>query len=138
MTLPTYSFLPWLRRGVATTITAADGDRTIATRATTHVDLTLSGDPVAGGAELTADVAQDVALYGPGDVIGIDQRAVVRTEPRSWITNFEGNYLAAIDFYDEDFPWRYTRPRPAATTCGCGRGSRWSCWPRASSPTEPT
>lgn len=113
MTLPTYSFLPWLRRGVATTITAADGDRTIATRTTTHVDLTLSGDPVAGGAELTADVAQDVALYGPGDVIGIDQRAVVRTEPRSWITNFEGNYLAAIDFYDEDFPWRYTPAAPS-------------------------
>ena len=22
--------------------------------------------------------------------------------------NFESNYLAAVDFYDEDFPWRYT------------------------------
>lgn len=113
MTLPTYSFLPWLRQGVATTISAADGDHTVATRATTHVELHLSGDPVAGGAELIQTFAQDIALYSPGDIIGIDQRAIVRTEPRKWITNFEGNYLATVDFYDEDFPWRYT---PAAAS----------------------
>ena len=39
---------------------------------------------------------------------------VVRTEPRDWVTNFETNYLAAIDFYDEDFPWRYTPAAPDA------------------------
>jgi hypothetical protein len=112
VTLPTYSFLPWLRQGVASTITSADGDHTIGARATTHVELRLDGDPVGGGAELTQTLAQDVALYGPGDVIGVDQRALIRTEPRSWITNFEGNYLAAVDFYDEDFPWRYTPAAP--------------------------
>ena len=45
--------------------------------------------------------------------MGIDPRAVIRTEPRAGVSNFESNYLAAIDFYDEDFPWRYT-PAPAA------------------------
>ena len=34
-----------------------------------------TGDPVGGGAELTATVAQDIALYGPGDIVGIDARA---------------------------------------------------------------
>ena len=77
----TYSFLPWLRQGVANTITAQDLDPSVKTRATTHVELTLSGDPVAGGAELTATVGQDIALYGPGDIIGIDPRAVIRTDP---------------------------------------------------------
>jgi hypothetical protein len=110
--LPNYSFLPFLRQGVANTITSADGDQTVATRASTYVQLQLSGDPVGGGPELKQALAQDVALYGPGDVIGIDRRAVVRTEPRDWITNFEGNYLAAVDFYDEDFPWRYTPAAP--------------------------
>ena len=81
-------------------------------RAITHVQLTLSGDPVVGGAELTATVDQDVALYGPGDIIGIDSRAVIRTDPRDWITNFEANYLAAVDFDDPDFPWRYTPAAP--------------------------
>ena len=36
MTTPlgTYSFLPWLRQGIANTIDAADGDATVAARAT--------------------------------------------------------------------------------------------------------
>ncbi|HEV3087775.1 MAG TPA: hypothetical protein VGX96_11170 [Candidatus Elarobacter sp.] len=110
----TYSFLPWLRSGVANTIASADGDPAVKTRASIHVTLNLAGDPVGGGAELNAAVAHDVALYGPGDIVGIDARAIVRTEPRPWITNFEANYLAAIDFYDEDFPWRYTPAAPDA------------------------
>jgi len=110
--IATYSFLPWLRQGLANTITAQDLDPGVQTRATTHVQLTLSGDPVGGGAELTATLDRDVALYGPGDVIGIDPRAVIRTDPHNWITNFEGNYLAAIDFCDADFPWRYTPAAP--------------------------
>jgi hypothetical protein len=111
----TYSFLPWLRQGVANTITAQDLDPSVKTRATTHVELTLSGDPVAGGAELTAAVSQDIALYGPGDIIGIDPRAVIRTDPGNWITNVEANYLPAVDFYDADFPWRYTPAAPDPT-----------------------
>jgi hypothetical protein len=109
--LSTYSFLPWFRRGIGNTITTADGDHGVQTRATTHVELQLVGDPVAGGAQLTQALTQDIALYGPGDLVGVDTRAIVRTEPRNWITNFESNYLVAVDFYDEDFPWRYT---PAA------------------------
>jgi hypothetical protein len=108
----TYSFLPWLRQGLANTITAQDLDPSVHLRATTHVQLTLSGDPVAGGVELTANIGQDIALYGPGDVTGIDSRAVLRTDPGNWITNFEANYLPAIDFCDPDFPWRYTPAAP--------------------------
>jgi hypothetical protein len=113
--IATYSFLPWLRQGLANTITAQDLDAAVHTRASTHVELQLSGDPVGGGAELTASIAQDIALYGPGDVIGIDPRAVIRTDPYNWITNFEGNYLPAIDFCDADFPWRYTPAAPDPT-----------------------
>jgi hypothetical protein len=110
-TIATYSFLPWLRQGIANTIKSADGDATVKARVTIDVTLTLSGDPVAGGAELTQSITQKVALYGPGDISRVEERAVVRTEPQPWTTNFESNYLPAIDFYDEDFPWRYT---PAA------------------------
>lgn len=110
--LPTYSFLPWYRRGIANTITAADKDTSAGPRASTHVELQLSGAPVAGGEALTHKVEQDIALYGPGDLVGIDERAILRTEPRNWITNFESNYLAAVDFYDEDFLWRYTPAAP--------------------------
>lgn len=115
--LGTYAFLPWLRQGVANAITAAPA---AGTRASIHVELDVAGTPVAGGAPLTQSVAQDISLYGPGDILGIDPRAVIRTEPRPGVTNFESNYLVAIDFYDEDFPWRYT-PAPAS-------GLRLSPW----------
>ena len=115
-TIATYSFLPWLRQGIANTITSADGDPAVKTRASINVAVLLSGKPVGGGPALTQTISQDVALYGPGDIVGIDPRAVVRTEPWPWITNFESNYLPAIDFYDEDFPWRYT----PATADGSG------------------
>ncbi len=111
--LPTYSFLPWLRRGIANTLTAADGDTSVHTRAGLHVDLQLTGNPIGAGPAPSATFGQDIALYGPGDLVGVDGRVVVRTEPRNWITNFESNYLPAIDFYDEDFPWRYTPAAPS-------------------------
>ncbi|MFD6879688.1 MULTISPECIES: hypothetical protein [unclassified Streptomyces] len=110
--LGTYSFLPWLRLGLANKITAADEDPTITTRATMAVSLEVSGRAVGGGADLTTTVTRDVALYGPGDVIGIDPRAIVKKEPRDHITNFEPNYLPFIEFYEEDFPWRYTPAAP--------------------------
>ena len=37
---------------------------------------------------------------------------IVRTEPLHWITDFEPNYLAFVEFYDEDFAWRYTPAAP--------------------------
>jgi hypothetical protein len=67
-------------------------------------------------------VNRQVALFGPGDIVGIDRRTIFRVEPRDWITNFEPNYLAHIEFYDEDFPWRYT---PAAPDMAKGRLRPW-------------
>jgi hypothetical protein len=109
--IATYSFLPWLRQGIAnqTKAGASDGGRAVFT-----VKLTLYGVGVAGAADQDVPVARDVALYGPGDITGIDARAVFRTEPKHWTTNFESNYFAAIDFYDEDMPWRYTPDVPDA------------------------
>jgi hypothetical protein len=108
--LGTYAFLPWLRQGIANAITTPPA---AGPRASIHVEVDITGTAVNGGPPLIQSAAQDVALYGPGDILGIDPRAVIRTEPRVGVSNFESNYMAAIDFYDEDFPWRYT-PAPAA------------------------
>jgi hypothetical protein len=117
----TYSFLPWLRQGLANQIQAADFDPAVQVRANIAVQLELRGDKLGGG-EQTAPLARNVALYGPGDIVGIERRAFVRMEPRHWITNFEPNYLAHIEFYDEDMPWRYT---PAAPDLANGRLRPW-------------
>jgi hypothetical protein len=112
--LPTYTFLPWLRQGIANTIQSADVETggTIL-RASVDVKIRLTGEAVQGAA-LDQVVAKQVTLYGPGDIVGIDPHAIVKVEPRHWITNFEPNYLPYIEFYDEDFPWRYTPAAPGA------------------------
>ena len=106
-TIGTYTFLPWIRHGIANRIGAVSGQR-----ATVPVSLDVKGAIIGGGTS-TETVGRDVELYGPGDVIGIDQAQISRLEPPHWVTNFEPNYLAAVEFYDEDFPWRYTPTAPA-------------------------
>jgi hypothetical protein len=121
MSDPTYSFLPWLRSGVANSITSADGDTSVKLRAALALEVTISGAKIDGGSDDEV-VKHDISLFGPGDIVGIDRRAVVKVEPRDWVTNFESNYLPYIDFYDEDFPWRYT---PAAANVAKHRLRPW-------------
>jgi hypothetical protein len=116
----TYSFLPWLRQGIANKIKTQDLDSNVKVRATINVPLMLKGEGI--GETEVEEISKNVALYGPGDIIGIESKAIIKTEPRNWITNFEPNYLPYIDFYDEDFPWRYT---PAAPDAGLGRLRPW-------------
>lgn len=121
-TLGTYSFLPWLRQGLANEIASTDGDSSVKLRASISVELELRGEQLTGGTKTQPLPPRPVQLFGPGDIVGIDRRAIVRTEPRDWITNFEPNHLAHIEFYDEDFPWRYT---PAAPDMAKGRLRPW-------------
>jgi hypothetical protein len=120
--IATYSFLPWLRQGLANQIQSPDFDSSVKVRAKIDVTLAATGDKVGGGGTDTASVTRPVALFGPGDIVGIDRRTIVKVEPRDWITNFEPNHLAHIEFYDEDLPWRYT---PAAPDMGKGRLRPW-------------
>lgn len=112
-TLGTYTFLPWLRQGIANSIDDADFDASVQSRASVNILLNLKGEPVEGTTLLEREISKDIELYGPGDIVGIDAKAILKTEPRHWITNFETNFLPYIDFYDEDFPWRYTPAKPA-------------------------
>ncbi|MDO9312371.1 MAG: hypothetical protein Q7T85_11880, partial [Nitrosomonas sp.] len=114
MAIGTYTFLPWLRQGIANNIQTADMDASVKTRASVTVSLNIKGSGGEGG-DITTPVVKNVALYGPGDIIGIESRAIIKTEPLNWITNFEPNYLCHIEFYDEDFPWRYTPATPSGS-----------------------
>ena len=110
-TIANYTFLPWLRQGVANKIATPDLDVTVKTRAAINVDFTLNTDGVNGNTN-AEPFSRAVQLYGPGDIIGIDAKAIVKNDPKNWITNFEPNYLPYVEFYDEDFPWRYTPAMP--------------------------
>lgn len=103
-----YTFLPWYRTGLASAIDASPAGHArgeIKVRLKTKVGSTeaLSGE-------------RSVRLIGPGDILGIDARAVVRLDPRPFANDFEPNYLAAIEFFDEDFAWRYSPKAPEGAT----------------------
>jgi hypothetical protein len=109
-TIATYTFLPWLREGLSNQIEGTSGGR-----ATIPLNVTIKGDKVNGEGQQTSVLSKAIQIYGPGDITGIDPKTIVKVEPRNWITNFEPNYLPYIEFYDEDFPWRYTPlPNPEA------------------------
>ena len=116
---------PGPRRARSPPPTATPASRR-ARRSTSQLE--LAGEPVGGGAPLTAPSTRDVALFGPGDIVGVDARAIVRTEPRDWITNFEPNYLAGDRVLRRGLPVAlHAGGARRDRACGCGRGSRWSC-----------
>jgi hypothetical protein len=101
-----YYFSPSVRRGLASAITAdAIGPRAII-KVRAHLTATGAGD-----AEKV--LAQDVQLYGPGDILGFNPQIVARTDPRPDASDFEPNYFAAIDFTEPDFPWRFSPVKAA-------------------------
>lgn len=102
-----YQFQSWVRKGISTRISETDtlgaGPPPASERATVAIGVTINTAPSS---------PKPFALVGPGDIIGVHRDMVVRCEPRDGTVNFEPNYLAFIEFYDEDFAWRYTPARP--------------------------
>ena len=111
MTTAHYTFMPWYRTGLASAIDSnpnAGVDRG-------EIVVTLQTKVGAAGED---SPPRKVHLIGPGDILGIDQRAVVRLEPRPYTNDLEPNYLAAIEFFDEDYPWRYSPRAPEGKNGG--------------------
>lgn len=110
--LAQYTFLPWLRQGMANHINETDSLSTNPSGIIERASVTMS-------LELTVDQSQvetvdkTVKITGPGDIVGINESAIVKAEPLNGTFDFENNYLPYIEFYDEDFPWRYTPAKAA-------------------------
>ena len=118
---PEYTFVPWLRRGVAAEISAADRlgaspELGPAGRTTLPVELTLGRTLVGGGTGgALPTVRRDVAILGPGDVASIKADAFLRSQPLDRSAGATPGELAFVEFYDEDFPWRYTPARASGS-----------------------
>ncbi|MCP4632624.1 MAG: hypothetical protein GY855_06820 [candidate division Zixibacteria bacterium] len=101
-----YQFHAWARKGISNNIIETDdlggGTSTTLDRAEVPISVKLNNNAI----------TKNFSLIGPGDIIGINPNMVVRTEPLNWITDFEPNYLSFIEFYDEEFAWRYTPASP--------------------------
>ncbi|CAN7761660.1 hypothetical protein LJR130_007092 [Variovorax sp. LjRoot130] len=104
-----YTFLRWIRFGIA----AALGDATLDAGGGPRARITVGVDVAATG--LANQLAQTrLALFGPGDVGGIDARQVIRTFPVAGTIDFEKSYLAHVEFDRPDLPWLFTPQAPDA------------------------
>lgn len=97
--LGNYTFLPWLRRGVAAALPTTDPlDSSAPSRAVLAVELELNGTLV----------PIQTRVYGPADVVGLDARLVVRRTPERDAVDVSPNCFAAVDFARDDLPWLFT------------------------------
>ncbi len=94
-TQTSYSIASWVRRGIGTLVTG----QAAASYASLPVSVSVNGAPVN---------APPIRLMGPGDVTGLDARAVIRTDPRDTADAFEPNYLAMVELALPDLPWMFT------------------------------
>ncbi|MEH2501551.1 hypothetical protein V1290_000362 [Bradyrhizobium sp. AZCC 1578] len=108
--LGSYTFVPWLRRGMATAITRDEGvappPGSGVARIALSVSITLN--------ETITPPPVDLALFGPGDVTGVDRDAIIRVAPTPDTFDVEPNYFPLIEFDQADFPWRYTPARASS------------------------
>src|SRR5262245_14822992 len=106
-----YRFLPWVRSGLAASLSNQDSlDSNTPGRARLDVVVRLtrtSGAPV--------DVPQLLSVLGPGDVVGLDPRQVIRMDPPPASTDAEPNFLVQVELDHPDLPWLFT---PAAANTG--------------------
>ena len=124
-----YSFIPWLRLGIAGRIAEQDAlgnpsSGMALERAELVVKLSLESEDVTDKTAIETEVSKTVKMQGPPDVLAVSTKAIVRVEPKAKVNNYESNGLPYIEFYEEDFLWRYT-PASAEIGANLGKLSPW-------------
>ena len=121
--LGTYSFLPWLRQGLANQITAADfdaGGEGPRARCTCSSKLTRRQDRRRHRRRADARARSRCSARATSSAsIGARSSASSRATGSRTSSRTTSPH---IEFYDEDFPWRYT---PAAPDLAKGRLRPW-------------
>lgn len=73
------------------------------TRATSHVTIPLADS---GGGQASAE--QDIVLFGPEDVRGIDPTQIIRRYPAPGATTAEERMLVHVEFDRPELPWAFS------------------------------
>jgi hypothetical protein len=94
------SFASWIRQGLATAVETPAGP---SSTTTIRIAVTFKTG------ENTTEIARpQLTLVGPGDIVGLDSRVVVRVWPKQDENDAEFENFALIEFDQADLPWRYT------------------------------
>ncbi|SDC91501.1 hypothetical protein SAMN04488104_100953 [Algoriphagus faecimaris] len=115
-TLASYSFLPWVRQGLGNEILETDflGNSLPSNATLERPEINVSAKLKATRDQTTQNhtVSKTVKVQGPGDVLGINSKSIIRVHPKNGVKNFETNNLCYVEFYEEDLPWRFTPAKP--------------------------
>lgn len=98
-----YRFLPHAQRALAAGLTIKDNATSMPGRGSLPVVLAVNETDIQ---------PVNIATHGPGDVRGLDTRAITRLEPVRGTQNHPPNQMAAIEFGPPDLPWLFTPARP--------------------------
>lgn len=113
-----YTFYPTVRRGHRPT-SAFDGSAAAGDAGSLDVVLTVRGRGPDGTDTETANIS--LRTYGPGDIVGVDRRQIVRREPAAGTTEFPPSQFPHVEFDRPDLPWLFS-PRRADER---GRNRPW-------------
>ena len=115
-------FFPWVRKGLSKNIgeeevfgEVRDNDKLAHLRAGLSIHTkyrAYAGNGDETGKERIDD--KDVLLYGPGDVTSVRSSAVSLRHPAAGSKDFPCDYFPYVEFWEPDFPWRYTPARATA------------------------
>ncbi len=123
------TYLPWVRSGLAGAVNTPDplaGD--VPSRGTLTVTSSVGAAPDESG-------SLDIALNGPGEVLSLDRRTVIRVDPADGADEAEPTCIAPSSSPSRTCPG--CSPRPARTGTGSDRGS-CSSWSPRTPPASPT
>jgi hypothetical protein len=102
-----FTFVSWVRRGLATGIAAIDDGTAIGPSTIAVVEVGFNNDPV-------TKTKVNLPLVGSGDIVGLDPAAVCRVWPHAEDLDAEYIPYPLIEFDQADLPWRYS-PAQART-----------------------
>jgi hypothetical protein len=105
MTQRTNYFLPYVRQGLTT---LAEHDQVPGKRMVIPVKLTVTASDNTNNPVNTGIVEKEITLFGPGDVLGINENVISRLAPSPNTNNFESSLIPFIEFSEPDFLWRFS------------------------------
>ncbi|HNI66591.1 MAG TPA: LamG domain-containing protein [Nitrospira sp.] len=110
--MSTYYFFPWVRSGMARLITTPDlGQDTLPN--VKSGGLVLPVTVSLNGKKVEPQDAGTPQLYGPGEVVGLDVREIIRTGPLHLTPDYPPERFAFIEFDRPDFPWLFSPGAPS-------------------------
>jgi hypothetical protein len=96
-------FLPFVRQGLAPVANAG-------ARANVSVSFRLEA-----AGQSARDISRTLALAGPGDVLAIEPRQVLRVSPAAGARDAEPDFFPLIEFDAPELPWAYSPTVPAGS-----------------------